>query len=572
MASYFLAFSFIIFSVYTFLPKKIISYIHQGYVILLLLLFSTITIAELEIYDEWGSKMNMKAIHFLKHPFEVVNSTTTLFLVMGLITISVLVFIGNFLYGKISPFSPLTASARTKGFKKFIFLFIFILVAPVLIALGIRGGTQQIPIQQSDVYFSKHNILNIAAVNSGWNLGQSILENIKHLEGNPYTYYTDDEAKKTVSTIYKIEKDTTIHFLKTNRPNIVLVILESWSADMIQSLGGYDGAAVNFDRLASEGIMFDSLYASGDLSHQGMAAIFSAFPAQPSAISIISQPSKYIKLPCLNTEFHKAGYTSSFLFGGQLSYGNIKAYMYYNDFDKILEGKDFDNDIPQGKLGVHDEFLYERQLKELKNEKQPFFAAMFTLSSHNPYDMPMPEKDKVKWGEDEVNYVNSVRYADQKLFEFVQNAKKEKWFDNTLFVFIADHSHRSPRHWIQEQPEYRKIPMLFWGNVIKNEFKGYRHKKICSQLDLASTLLNQLDISSERYTWSKNLFNPYTSQFAFYETFNGFGWIRSGQYVVYSHPNKSFLFEKTVSIEEKARLEQEGKSFMQTMFQQYTDY
>src|ERR1035441_4859320 len=80
----------------------------------------------------------------------------------------------------------------------------------------------------------------------------------------------------------------------------------------------------------------------------------------------------------------------------------------------------------QGKLGVHDEYLFARQLQELKNEKQPFFAAMFTLSSHSPYDMPMAEKDKVKWGGDENDYVNSIRYSDQQLFEFIQNAKKEK--------------------------------------------------------------------------------------------------------------------------------------------------
>ncbi len=572
MACYFLGFSFLIFSIYSFLPKKLISAIHSGYILILLALFSLITITELKTYREWGTKLTIKGVRFLQHPMEVINSTSTSFLIFGLIAAALLTYAGFFLYKKISPFAPLDSFSQTKGFKKYVIVFLFIIVIPVLLALGIRGGVQQIPIQQSDAYFSKHNVLNLASVNSGWNLGQSIWENRMNTEGNPYIYFPLPEAKKTVDEIYKTEKDTTISFLKTNRPNIVLVILESWSGDMIKSLGGYDSAATHFDELGKQGIMFDSLYASGDLSDQGMTAIFSAFPALPSGTSIIGQPGKYNHLPCLNTEFHNAGYKTSYLFGGQLSYGNIKAYMYYNNFDRILEGKDFDSKIPQGKLGVHDEYLFARQLQELKNEKQPFFAAMFTLSSHSPYDMPMAEKDKVKWGGDENDYVNSIRYSDQQLFEFIQNAKKEKWYDNTLFVFVSDHSHRSPKHWVQQQPEYRKIAMMFYGNVIKDEFRGYRYKKIGSQLDLASTLLNQMGISSKKYTWSKNLLNPYTSQFALYETSDGFGWVRPGQYLVYSHPNNNFMFEKTFSPAEKSRLEKEGKSYLETMFQEYSDY
>ncbi len=352
----------------------------------------------------------------------------------------------------------------------------------------------------------------------------------------------------------------------------MLVILESWSADMVKSLGGYDSVTMHFDELAADGIMFDSAFANGSLSDQGMTCLFSGFPALPSYISIIGQPSKYARLPCLNTELHEAGYSTSFLFGGQLSYGNIKAYMYYNNFGRILEGEDFDSDIPRGKLGVHDEYLYARQLQELRNEKQPFFASLFTLSSHSPYDMPMDEKDKVDFGGDEKNYVNSMRYADQKLFEFLEKAKKEKWFENTLFIFTADHSHRSPRHYTPHQPEYRRIPVMFWGNAIKDEFRGTRIKNVSSQLDLAATLLNQLGISSKRYEWSKNLFNPYSPRFAFYETFDGFGYVKSGQYIVYSHPEKRYLYEKTISAEEKAKMEKEGKSFLQVMFQQYTDY
>jgi len=572
MACYFLGFSFLMFSAFAITSQRIFHFMHYGYVLLLLVLFSLITIAELEIYNEWGAKLTVKALRFLQRPAEVMNSTSVSFLLFGFSAVGLLVFAGNYLWRKICPpLFVLREKVKSVTWKKALNIVIFIAVIPVLLVVGLRGGIQQIPIQQSDAYFSKHNILNLAAVNSGWNLGQSIWENKKYMDVNPYVYFPMEEAEKTVQELYAVPKDTTVSILSTSRPNIVMVILESWSADMVKSLGGYDSVTPGLEKIIREGILFENAYASGSLSDQGMAAIFSAFPAQP-AVSILFQPGKYVHLPCLNTEFKQEGYTASFLFGGQLSYGNIKAYMYYNKFDRILEGADFDNSIPRGRLGVHDEFLYARQLKELRNEKQPFFAAMFTMSSHNPYDMPMADEDKLQFESDEAPYVNSVHYADAKLFDFLQHAKKEQWFGNTLFVLVADHSHRSPKHWSINQPEYRRIPMVLWGNVIRNEFRGYRNTKVCSQLDLASTLLHQLKIPAARFEWSKNLFNPYTPEFAYFETSDGFGWVRPDQYLTYSHSMKEYYFEKTNSPEEKIRLEKEGKSFLQVMFQQYTDY
>lgn len=562
-ASYLLVIPFLLFVIYSFTGWKLALKIHTIYILLIVLIFALISVAELEIFNEWGTKINVKAINFLKHPPEVIHSTRTSFLFMGFIGVGILSFLGFLLHKKICP--PFPYEKGIAG--KFIFLFLI----PGILLLGIRGGFQQIPIQQSDAYFSKYNILNLAAINSGWNLAQSIMENRRNLGENPYQYYPLAQARKTVDELYTIEKDTTVLVLKAKRPNVVLIVLEGWSADLIKSLGGYDSITPGLDSIIREGILFDNMYASGSLSDQGMTSVFSAFPAQPS-VSIISQPGKYVHLPCITKEFTATGYATSFLFGGQLSYGNIKAYMYFNKFDKILEGKDFDDTISQGKLGVHDEFLYVRQLAELRNERVPFFGGMFTLSSHSPFDMPMDEKKKLSMGGDEQNYVNSVHYADEKLFQFLQNAKKEKWFANTLFIMISDHGHRSPKHWVMNQPEYRRIPMVWWGNVIKDEYKGYRNKKLCSQIDLASTLLHQLNLPAKEFEWSKNLFNPYTPEFAFFETTDGFGWVRPEGYIVYSHTLHQYYFEQTNSPSEKLKLEKEGKSYLQVMFQEYTDY
>ena len=114
--------------------------------------------------------------------------------------------------------------------------------------------------------------------------------------------------------------------------------------------------------------------------------------------------------------------------------------------------------------------------------------------------------------------------------------------------------------------------MLFWGNVIKDNYKGLRVKKIGSQIDLASTLLTQLKLNTEKFPWSKNLLNYYCSEFAYYENTDGFGWIRPDGYYVYSHERKEIFIEKFYNPAYKDSLIIEGKSYLQLLFQQYTDF
>lgn len=372
-------------------------------------------------------------------------------------------------------------------------------------------------------------------------------------------------AEKIFASINAVKKDTTIHILTTDRPNVVLVVLEGWSADLIKSCGGYDSITPHFDEMAQEGVLFTNCYASGSLSDQGMAAVFSAFPSQPKT-SIITQPTKYVHLPCINSVFKKAGYHTSYMFGGQLSYGNIRAYMYYNAFDRILEGKDFDPSIPQGKLGVADQYLFDRQLQELSHEQQPFFAGMFTQSTHGPFDFPMNEV--LHWGDKEKPYINSALYADKCIHNFIEEAKKSPWYKNTLFVFVSDHSHNSPKKWQFNQKEYRHIPMLFFGDVIKPEFRGMKYDSIASQTDLASTLLHQLNLESSQFRYSKNLFNPYTTHSAYYAFDEGFGFVADEGSLAW-HVDGRTEFEKYNSPGAEKKLKTEGQAFLQVLIHEY---
>jgi phosphoglycerol transferase MdoB-like AlkP superfamily enzyme len=561
MACYFLLPSWLMLTLAFALQKSWPLKVNRWVIILLLVCVNLITTGELPIYDEWHTKLNYKALWFFSNPAEVFHTASWSQLLLGIGGTALLTWLFFLLYKRFvqisdqpvrKPVWALVASA---------------LLAPLLIFTGMRGGYQPIPIQVSDAYYSQHNILNIAAVNSTFNLMSSCLENSK--ADKPYNFMPSQQASEIFHRLNDAVKDTTTHVLTTERPNVVLVVLESWSADLVKSCGGYDSITPHFEELIDEGILFTDCYASGSLSDQGMAAIFSGFPAQPKT-SVITQPTRYVHLPCINTSFKNAGYKTSFMFGGQLSYGNIRAYMYHNGFDRIIEGKDFDASVPQGRLGVPDGPLFDRQLKELSTEKQPFFAAMFTLSTHGPFDFPMEEK--LHWGEKEKPFINSVYYADSCIHNFITQAKRSPWYKNTLFVFVSDHSHNSPRNWAFNQPEYRRIPMLLFGEAIRPEYRGMKYDSIASQTDLASTLLHQLNLDASGFRYSKNLFNPHSPNHAWYAFDEGFGIVKPEGRTTWSVLDQRTEFEKFNNPADKKRVVEEGQAFLQVLMEEYFSF
>lgn len=545
-----------------FFPKKWLSRIIDGFTIINIIAYSFIAFGEIGIYNEWRTKLNYKALAYFQHPQEIFNSISTVTFFLLLAGALVLIAFWIWLYYRSFRFTKVELT------EPWYFKTTFAVVIPMVMFYFMRGGLMTIPISQSQSWYSKNQTLNDAAVNSGWNLFQNIIDMQSLLKGNPFKSYPDAMAIQTVKEIHKVEKDTTINVLSKYRPNIVLIILESWSADLVGALGDSLNITPNFDRLSKEGILFTRLYSSGNRSQQGMASIFGGFPAIPIT-TLTEHPEKYHRLPSLTQDLNKEGYRSSFYFGGQLIYGNIKSYIMYNQFHRIVEGDDFNSSIPRGKLGVHDEFLFNRHIEDMKTEPQPFFTTMFTLSSHSPYDQPI--KNKITKEVPEKDFVNSAWYTDYALGKYIESAQKQPWFSNTLFILVADHSHVSHQQHSLQTFEYHRIPMLWFGPVIKPEYRGMRIDKIASQTDLPATLLKQLGLNSSLYPWSKNLFNPYSPQFAYFESNDGLGWKTPSGYFVYNKLQDRFL-DKKIKPEVEEQTVKEGKSYLQEVFREFLEY
>jgi phosphoglycerol transferase MdoB-like AlkP superfamily enzyme len=560
-ASYLLLFPFFLLLVQIFFTPKWLNSINLIYTFIGVFIFSLLVTAELGIYPEWKTKMPYKALMYLQNPSEVYNSASTgTFFVLVFIFIA-LTGLSFWLYKKYF-FTRLTKPVTKKNL---IWSPLFAIITVCFLIIGGRGGWQQIPINQSQSYYSNHNILNLASVNSAFNISISIIENYKNFDKNPFDFYSMDEALGRVDRITEVTKDTTVNILTTTRPNIVLIILESWSADLIESIEGEPGITPEFHELEKQGILFTNLYATGPRSEQAMGSIFSGFPAHPIS-SVTVQPEKFSKLHTITESLINQGYNTSFYFGGQLRYGNIKGFILHNGFTKIIELADFGSDVIKGKLGVHDEFVLSRQLSDLNKEKEPFFSAIFTLSSHSPYDQPMEKV--LDWGGNENEYINSAYYTDRCLGNFFREASQQSWFDNTLFVIMADHSHNSYRNNSFYTPVYHKIPLMFLGNVIKPEFKGIKINKFANQSDFATTLLSQLNLDCTPFKWSRNLFNPYYPEFVYYSFEEGLGWVTKSGHFVYD-PNLDHYIEDTVKEPLKDSIRKDGKSYLQVLFDEY---
>ncbi len=561
MACYFMTLPCLILLLIQFVHRNWLFSIFNWLNYLFISLLSIITISELPIYDEWSHKLTYKALWFLHQPSEVFFTASYNQLFGGLFGIFLLALLFLLLYKKFR--------IQFEFRKSPLWLrLVFVLITPFLLFTGIRGGYYLIPIQVSDAYFSNNYILNDLSTNSTFHLMSNVAQNLEAYE--PYKFMSSADAKSIVAEMFKAEKDSTTQILTTKRPNIVLIVFEGWSADVVGELGGYKGLTPHFDKICKEGISFDSCYASGSLSDQGMGAVFSAFPAQPRT-SIVTQPSKYKSLPTITSQLKNAGYSTSFLFGGELNYGNIRSYMYYNGFDKITEGRDFDNAVKRGRLGVADGPALQRNLLEISNLSPPFFAAQFTQSTHGPFDFPKEQKH-FTWGDKENEYINSVYYADSCLNVFMEAAKKQAWYKNTLFVFISDHSHNTPKNYGYHQMQYRRIPFVLFGDVLKKEFTGLHYNQICSQLDFSATVLAQLQLNASAFTWSKNQFNPYIKHNAFYAFDEGLGYIEpTGNFVWHVSENR-FEYERYYSPLNKNLLHQRGKAYLQRITEQFWEF
>lgn len=502
-----------------------INRLSNTYLLTVLVIVCLIQAGDVAVYHEWQTKLPFKALKHFEHPLEPILTASPIYLLAFLAT-----FVGEFFFGWLLYRRWLKNGMD--GWRNNVAMSALIGVPIVagLLFLAIRGGWGQFPISISKAYYSDEAVLNDAAVNSLWQFGADALDNLSS-NNHLYAFMSDNEAKQVVQGLYPQQPKPPTELLKVKRPNIVLLILESWSADCEASLGGLPDITPGFDSLAKQGVLFTNFYANSWMSEKGNAAILSGCPALPTT-SIADHSTVYRRMPCINQPLQQQGYQTAYYYGGYLYFANIRSYLLDHGFETVRDRSDFKDAMPMGQLGVHDGVMLPYFLQQLNQMKPPFFSVMFTLSTHSPYDIPK-EYQTGKDGEQQP-YVDAMHYADASISAFIKSAQQQPWYDSTLFVLVADHSHPSP---IYHQPWSKgrfTIPMLFFGPALKDSVKGMRVDKLASQIDIAATVLGQLGITDTAFRWSNDILSPSHPDFVPYAFHQTCGWIEPSINVAWS--------------------------------------
>lgn len=529
------------------LPYKI-------YSLILLFLVLLLTFADLEIYKSWGFRIDAIPLRYLATLKEAWASINHLPVFLILFIFLIVYAVLGFLFIQ---FINRKAALLNQPRNKLISALLLMLFAGSLI-IPARGGLQQIPINQSSVYFSKYNFANVAAINATWNFINGVAQGSS--TQNPYLYFDSKKAASVADSLYR-SKGFVTPYLKTSKPNVILIVWESFTQKATHTL--IDGKEItpHFNQLKKQGIYFSNVYASGDRTDKGLAAILSGYPAMNNA-SVLLYPQKSFKLKTLGGFFKEQQYQTRFYYGGETEFANIKSYILQNHFDAFTEKDDFSSKDQNSKWGAHDGVVEQRIINDLSSISQPFFITWLTLSSHEPYETP--EKHVIKGSDRTSRFANSLHYTDEVVFDFIEHCKQQPWWNNTLVVIIADHGH--PLIGNDNKLENFQIPMLWLGGALNHT--GIIIDKYASQLDLPETLAQQIQRGHHYFPFSKNIFDSTAKAWAYFSFNNGFGWAEKDGRFAFDNIGKQIIIKEGNITDKKL---ESGKAMQQFTYQDFID-
>jgi len=384
-------------------------------------------------------------------------------------------------------------------------------VALVTLAM-VRSTLDHRPVNPSVAAFSQDSMVNQLPLNSAYSVIYAIYERKRDAAGEGVLYgKMDDEqvldmvlAEAGISPSgQRDSKAPTLHHQVATRGreqplNLVIVLQESLGADYVGSLGGKD-LTPELDELATQGISFERLYATGIRSARGVEAIITGFT--PTAqLSVIKRADTQDNFFTLASLLERNGYQTSFLYGGESHFDNMRRFFLNNGFQSIIDKKDYENPTFTGSWGVSDEDLFDRAHDVLNSVgDQPFFSLIFTSSNHSPYEIPDGRVSENAYGPREA----AINYADYALGRFFDEARQSDYWENTVFLVVADHGVRVLGGKLVPVERFR-IPGVIVGATIEPRIIP----GIASQIDLFPTLLSLIGLSSDHPGIGRDLTLP----------------------------------------------------------------
>ena len=504
-------------------PERLWRGILTGYFVLVSVLTAVIFAVDVALYAYWGFRLDATVLIYLSDPKEAMASVdcwlavrqTLLAVVYGGLTI--------LLYRRVTRLFD----GRPVGWRTALPGSLAMLLLAGFDFLAIRGGVGTSTANVSKVYFSSEMFLNHAATNPVFSFLSS-LENRNADYASEYLFYEEPERAARFERLRgnaPAAPAPAERVLTTERPNVVLVLLESFARTVMDEQVGGEWVMPNMQRLKGEGIWFENFFANSFRTDRGEVAVLSGFPAQ-TRMSIMKLPTKAHGLPSIARSLAAAGYRTSFAYGGDLNFTNQASYMYATGWQELTWQKDLPFGPNFSKWGYDDSLVcdwFADRVISLDEEGTPFLAGLLTLSSHEPFEVPYSKfEDKI---------LNAMAFSDDCVGRMLDRLKASPAWENLLVVLVADHGYPYPRTLTYNEPLRHRIPMIWTGGAVAGPRTVDTY---ASQIDLAATLLGQLDLPHADFDYSKDIFAPAPPRKFAYYTFNdGFGVVDASGEVIW---------------------------------------
>ena len=489
-------------------------WVYRVYYVIAAVLLALAFVADTSLYEFWLFKLDASCLQYLETPTEAMASVSVWYVLLRILSFLLIAFLIYWVYDFLTtPFSPLTTKNSLIG------TVVALLFIPLMI-IGIRGGLDESTTNIGQVYFSQNQFLNHSAVNPFF----SFFASFEKTASNNVTYHfmEDEECEKIVSELYNTQSMGIDTLLSTRQPNIIVILLESCGGQFTEISGRTD-ITPNLNRLAKEGIYFTNCYGNSWRTDRGTLCTWSGYPSFPT-MSVMKIPSKSRTMPNIaRTLQEERGYHTHYLYGGDINFTNMRSYLVSGGFSNLTWKEDYTSDEQKSaKWGVRDDITFETLYQLTTSMPQPYLIGYSTLSSHSPWDVPIHHFD------DEV--LNAFYYLDQCVGNFIERLRKSPAWDNILVIMLPDHG-IFYQDIDESNPLLNHIPMIWVGGAVK---EPRRVEQICNQTDLPATLLGQLGLNHDAYTFSRDVLSKtYTRPVAIHTYDDGFTMIDSTSFVNY---------------------------------------
>jgi phosphoglycerol transferase MdoB-like AlkP superfamily enzyme len=499
--------------------------------------------AEFPFWEEFESRFNFIAVDYLIYTYEVVNNINQSYPLPILIAAMLLLTAGVlFLFYKLRLFQA-TFQSNTSISKRFAISGILTVVG-VLSALFLTNSMAETSPNRYRNELSKAGIFSFFAA-------------FKNNELDYYAFYRTGDEAEAFATVRSKLSEPNAQFQPDNgplrrfiqstdslqqKPNVVLIVIESFSADFMGYFGNTKQITPFIDSLAHNSLLFTDLYATGTRTVRGMEALSLCIPPTPGN-SIVRRPGND-GLFNIGTVFKAQGYQSTFIYGGDGYFDNMNDFFGNNHFDIIDRGRKMSvGDVYAGKRttipdsavqfenawGICDEDLYQAALRDAdaKYETQlPFFQFIMTTSNHRPYTYPEGKID-IPSG---TGRSGAVKYTDFALQQFISQMRQRQWFENTVVLIVADHCASSAGKNEIDVSKYH-IPCLIYN--LKGAYPQTIDRQ-CSQIDVFPTLFALLGWSYESNFFGKNVLSPHFTPRTFVGTYQKLGYLENDNLLILS--------------------------------------